>query len=118
MKLLLAASRLNSNTNPLSGRFSFAGGWKQFPYFTQAIFGHVVVNAFILSGLYFIGFMPDPNITVALNLCVEGFPGWVVLSVSVFRVGFQLLKGSPILNNHRWQSPIHLKAQKTALRVL
>ena len=99
------------HTKPLLGRhaiahagsssFAFSACGDKFSYFTEAIGRHTAVYGFVVAGFHDVSFVPDANIaTAAADAAVEINPCRPVLLVFGSRIGFQMLEGAPVLDDH------------------
>src|SRR5450432_193795 len=66
----------------------------------QAEWWHVVVDGLVLSCCDQIGLVPDPNVAVRAYLLVELDPVRVVDPVAIARVGREVRRRAPVLNQH------------------
>jgi hypothetical protein len=80
--------------------FAFSGGGDQLSGLTEAGRRHAAVYGFVLAGLDDVSFVLDADIApAASDSAIEINPGRPVLLVFGARVGFQMLKGAPILDD-------------------
>src|SRR5262249_6982870 len=84
-----------------SRSFAFSGCGNKFSDFTEAIWRHTAVYGFVVTGFDDVSFVPNAHIApAASDAAVEINPCRPVLLVFGSRIGFQMLEGAPVLDDH------------------
>ena len=86
--------------------------------FSQAERRHVVINAFEISRMNAVCFMPNAYIPAARYRTVECRPCGPVLAIGILRIPLQMFERAPILQENRGITEPQLSAQIAARRIL
>jgi hypothetical protein len=87
--------------------FSFSSRGNKFSDLTEAIWRHATVYGFVVAGLDDVRFVPDADIaSAASDAAIEINPCRPELHILGSRIGFQMLKGAPVLHNEASETAV------------